>query len=273
MLALAFRCAVATWAMAAHAYETAEASRTGRPSPAEMFPNDYGEGPRIVVAALAEIPHAHRVIAHAIRSEPWILCIFVTVELCVVAYWQVHRLRIPPQPGVWIRSMIPNRDTKRDADAAPMGPRRLALTGPDAPAAPWRARRTWRTIEQICLALAFYCAWVTWANAALAYAESAEGRAEASQNRRANPAIMLEDNLEIEMDSHGKSRLIHKPPTGGPTEGRFFIALLEIPNAHRVIAHAIASKPSNLWIFVTVELCLLAFWQVARRVKRSRPVE
>jgi hypothetical protein len=169
--------------------------------------------------------------------------------------------------------MVPNPDTKPDADAAPIEPRRLALTGPDAPAAPWRARRTWRSIEWLCLALAIYCAYFTWANAAVAYAESAEGRAEASQNRRPNPAILLEDNVRFEMDAQQHGHLIHTPPTGGPTEGRFFIALLEIPNAHRVIAHAIASKPSNLWIFVTVELCLLAFWQVARRVKRSRPVE
>jgi hypothetical protein len=78
MLALAVVCAVATWAKAALAYETAEASQNGRPSPAEIFPNG-AVGPRLVVAAVAEIPNAHRVIAHTIRSEPWILGIFVTV--------------------------------------------------------------------------------------------------------------------------------------------------------------------------------------------------
>jgi hypothetical protein len=98
-LAMAIACAGVAWGLAAAEFQSAN-DRAGEPTapgarPLRVPTGGFSQGlfeqsiGNLLLVSVTEIPHAPRVVTHAFQAAIWIPCLFVILELGVLAAWYV----------------------------------------------------------------------------------------------------------------------------------------------------------------------------------------
>jgi hypothetical protein len=93
-LAMAIACAAVVWGLAAadfHASQPPPARASPLSTPTGGFYQGFFEQSvgNLLLVSVTELPHAPRVVAHAFQAAIWIPCLFVILELGVLAAWYV----------------------------------------------------------------------------------------------------------------------------------------------------------------------------------------
>jgi hypothetical protein len=112
-LAMAIACAAVVWGLAAAEFHAAQPP-PARASPLSVPTGGAYQGPleqfigNFLIVSVTEIPHAPRVVTHAFRAAIWIPCLFVILELGVLAAWYVlnrveRQLASTNRKGRWRR--------------------------------------------------------------------------------------------------------------------------------------------------------------------------